>query len=324
MVAAFTEQVRSVAWRDATRRRVQERLGALGIRTLGPLLQRRVRPWSTQLTVETDIGRVWCKHDHPALGFESRLLAELARRSPGSVPEPLAIDADAGLLLTVEHGASLADRGATGTDTWTALVVAAARLQHELADHRAELLAAGLPDHDGAVVVDHFDDLVARLAETAPGHPAHLEPDEAARLRDARPAVADAVRRLADSPYPAAWNHGDLHPGNAHAAGDDVRLFDLADGQWANALEVLAVPRDWIARRRDVAWAPVRDAWSAEWGVRPPRGAEWRAMRTVHAVNRAVTWTSLLDGMTHEELLRWGGYAPGELRRVLRRTDAAG
>ncbi|GLI28746.1 hypothetical protein ARHIZOSPH14_29880 [Agromyces rhizosphaerae] len=313
----FSEHVSSPEWLAATEGRVRRMLREVGVRPTGPLERRRVRPWSTQLTIATDAGTVWCKQNHPAMAFEARVQAVLAELVADAVQAPLAIDAGRGLLLMTDHGPSVAERGQVTTDVWARLVGEAARLQRSLVGRRTDLVGAGVPDRS-IRVEDRFEDLVELLAGLPAPHPARLVDADASRLRAAGPAVADAVRVLADSPYPSAWNHGDLHPGNAFPLADGVRLFDLADGQWANALEVLAVPHDWIDRQPDLAWEPVRDAWAAAWGLRPPTAEEWRSMRIVHAVNRTGTWTGVIDDMTEPELRRWAHYAADELLGVLR------
>ncbi|GEM_PF-2714164 len=320
MATPFSEQVSSPEWLATTDGRVRRMLREVGVRPTGPLERRRVRPWSTQLTIATSAGVVWCKQNHPSMAFEAHAQAVLAELAPGTVPAPLAIDQVRGLLLTADHGASVADRGTLTNGAWTGLVAEAGRLQSALAERRAELVGAGVPDRS-IRVPERFAALTDLLADLPESHPARLEEADASRLRAALPAVVEAVGVLADSPYPTAWNHGDLHPGNATPAGDGYRLFDLADGQWANALEVLAVPHDWIDRRPDLAWEPVLDSWAAAWGLRTPTDDEWRSMRVVHAVNRTGTWTGVLDSMTDAELQRWAHYARDELLGVLRHAE---
>ncbi|BDZ63131.1 hypothetical protein [Agromyces mangrovi Wang et al. 2018] len=322
MATPFSERVSSPEWLAATEGRVLRMLREVGVRATGPLERRRVRPWSTQLTITTDAGLVWCKQNHLPMAFEAHMQEVLAQHAPGSVQAPLAVDAAHGLLLTIDHGPSVAERGTVTTDVWIGLVSEAAHVQHSLVQQRGELLGTGMPDRS-IRVDERFDELVDLLAGLPKSHAARLDEVEASRLRAARRAVADAVDVLADSPYPAAWNHGDLHPGNAYPDGDGYRLFDLADGQWANALEVLAVPHDWIDRRPDLSWEPVLDAWAAAWGLRRPTAEEWRAMRIVHAVNRTCTWADVLGTMTDAELHRWAHHAPDELLGVLRHTERA-
>src|SRR5690606_8546535 len=113
-----------------------------------------------QLTIPTDRGTVWFKATCPSMSFEPALQETMARLVPGAVKEPLAIDAEQGWMLTLDHGPTLGDlRGSTVQD-WRLALEAAARTQRILAGHRDELLATGLPDGGPETVVDRFDRLM--------------------------------------------------------------------------------------------------------------------------------------------------------------------
>jgi hypothetical protein len=317
-VLPFSVEVTSPSWRSSAEEWSVRRLAEHGIRVVGAVAQPRVRPWSTQLTFETDAGLVWFKADSPGLAFEPGLQQRISELSPGIVQVPLAVDTGRGWMLTVDHGPSLSDLEPPTPAEWGGLLADAARAQRRLAPHREALLATGLPDCAPATVPERFDELRAVLRRYPPEHPGHLSADGDARLAAARHAVVEACDVLAASLFPATWNHGDLHVHNAYRDGDALRFFDLGDGQWAHALEVLAVPLVWM-RAQGLSAGEIRDAldaYFAEWGA-TASSAEMAAMRVVHAVNRSRTWWIWLDGTTADELERFAREPEEHLMSVI-------
>lgn len=317
MSSSFSERVSSAQWRAEAEEWIAAVLEHRGRRITAPILQPRVRPWSTQLTIETDAGRVWFKANQPAFGFEPALQAVMARLVPGSVQEPLAVDRERHWMLTEEHGPPMADTDPPTAAEWIGLVREAARIQRVLVSERETLLDTGLPDCSPETVLERFDSLRAVLRSYDPGHPGHLDPETDARLGSAREELARACAELSASPLPSTWNHGDLHPYNAYRDSGEVRLFDLGDGQWAHASEVLAVPFDWM-RRQGLGGViePATAAYLDEWRV-PPAALAPRATRIVHAVNRAQTWWAWLDDTSPDELERFGREPEEHLSSIL-------
>jgi hypothetical protein len=321
MSTPFSLRVAEPSWLADVAAWVRRHAETAGVHVVGPVEQTRIRPWSTQVVVPTDVGRWWFKACCRAAGFEPGIHAVLADLAPGGVAAPLAVDADRGWLLTADQGATLHDRGEPTVGDWARLVAENARLQATVAGHRDALVGAGLPDCSPGTVVDRFDRLVSMYSELPDRHPAHVAPELAARLRSARPRVVDAADCLAASRLPNTWQHGDLHPGNAFVAGttdEMVRLFDFGDSQWAHALEALVVPHGWITSSSQIPWPPVLAACAQAWGVDPDELADqWWAASTTHAVNRSLTWWGCLAEATAAEWEQWGQGPINHLSRVL-------
>ncbi|MEO8095713.1 MAG: phosphotransferase, partial [Pseudolysinimonas sp.] len=265
MSRPFSELVADESWRREAEAWTAEQLGREGRRITGPVEQPRIRPWSTQLIVPTDAGRVWFKANCPGNAFEARLQEVLAELVPDDVDPPLAIDLARGWMLTADHGPSLGDdREATEAD-WVAVATETARVQRALVDQKASLLAAGLPDYAPPSVPERLDRLIERLSDLPPDRPSHVTAELARKLDRVRPVVAEASEQLERSSIPTTFQHGDIHPRNMWAAGDRLRLFDFGDAQWAFALEALCVPFGWIADQNVVSWTRVRDAYREHW-----------------------------------------------------------
>ena len=195
-----------------------------------------------------------------------------------------------------------------------------ADIQQAIASHRDAVLATGVQDCSPATVPARFDALVERLAELHPDHPSHVDADLRADLLAVRPRLVDVCAQIAASPLPDTVQHGDLHPGNVFVVGDDLRLFDFGDVQWAPAVEVLSVPYGVMAEENRWPWRPVLDAYVERWrDVVDARSlnAMWEATAFTQPVNRAQTWWGALAGATDAELKDWGIAPRHHLRRVL-------
>lgn len=317
MDQAFSQEVTSPGWLDEAHAWVHARAEEAGHALAGPIEQRRVRPWSTQLVVPTDRGRLWFKANCTSMAFEPALHDLLARVAPDQVAAPLAVDAERGWMLTTDHGSTLGDAREPTLADWRGVLVATARLQRRLAPHRDDVLATGVPDCAPSTVPARLDALVEVMRSLPADHPSHLDADRAGALLARRPALVEATARLASASVPVTVQHGDVHPWNAFA---DLRVFDFGDLQWAHALEVLAVPYGWITSRTSLVWDDLLATYEEMWSdVASPRDLAELAAATAftHPVNRALTWWDCLAGATDEEWAEWGDAPRHHLLRVL-------
>jgi len=308
-VEPFSEVVSSAAWRSKAERWIRERVSDAGATVVGEIIQPRVRPWSTQLVVPTDAGRLWFKANCPALAFEPALHATLARLERDEVDEPFAVDAERGWIVTHDRGSTLAESRESTLADWEALLRTAARMQRRLADHSADMRFTGIPDCSPHTVVSRYDVMTDRLAALPSNHPSHLSTDEAGRLRAGREVVVDAVAVLLDSRLPVSLQHGDLHPSNVFVVDDGLRLFDFGDAQLAHALEILAVPWGWITQRTSLAWLEVVAAYASVWADVASAAEierELPSAMVTQVVNRSSTWWGSLAEATDAELVEWG------------------
>jgi hypothetical protein len=301
--------VSSATWRAEAETWVRDRVADAGGCVVGPVVQPRIRLWSTQLVAETDMGRVWFKANCPALAFEAAVHAALARLEPDEVDEPLGVDRR-GWILTRDRGTTLGDSHSPTLEDWQAVVRLAAGMQRRLASRGAELLAAGLRDCAPQTVPARFQELIESMAALPREHPSHLDTAAVGRLQGARALVGDAVGILMDSAMPtASFQHGDLHPSNVFAVGAGLRIFDFGDAQWSHPLGTLAVPWGWIDRHSTVPWRPVVEAYASGWqDVIDPEDLVrlLPSAMVTHVVNRAFTWWDMIVGATADELVEWG------------------
>ncbi|MEV0893896.1 phosphotransferase [Promicromonospora sp. NPDC050262] len=316
---AFSAVVTGDAWRAEAESWVADVVARRG-HEVTSVAQPRVRPWSTQLAVETTGGRLWFKAGCAAMTFEPGLQTLLARLVPHEVDGPVAAAPDRGWMLTVDRGSTLADSHEPVLDDWVSVLRTWARLQRHVAQHADEAQDTGLPDRAPQGTADRFGAMLDRLATLPPGHPARLADDVAARLREAYPVVERASGTLGAGPFPTSLQHGDLHPGNVFVVDGDLRVFDFGDAQWAHPLETLMVPRAVVEHDGQVPWEPVQAAFLAEWDVPLDAGALdelLRAAAVTHAVNRSSSWWDALGEASDAEWADWGEAPARHLARVL-------
>lgn len=315
----FSERVAGPDWRRETEQWIIARLEQRGHRLTGAIEQPRIRPWSTQMVVTTDAGRLWFKANCASMAFEPLLHAELARLVPASVDEPYAIDAGRGWMLTVDRGTTLGESHEPTLADWRAVLAEAASVQRIAADHRDQIHSTGLPDCSPATVVDRFDRILQMYVTLPEEHPAHVSPELASRLRGARPAIVDACDLLVASTLPTTWQHGDIHPWNVFAVGTgSLRIFDFGDAQWSHAAEILSVPHGWITSQAGLRWDDVVEAYCEVWGLeRHDLSAQWDAVCLTQPINRAMTWWACLDEASAVEWVEWGDAPSRHLSRVL-------
>lgn len=309
MDQSWSEYVGTQEWRREAELWIHDVLGQREARVTGPIEHPRIRPWSTQMIVPTDRGKVWFKANCPAFAFEPALQQTLARLIPHEVDAPIGIDVDRGWMLTEDHGLSLGELEPPTLADWQAVVSTLAQVQRELLGHRADLFDARLPDCSPATVPDRFDRLVERLMQLRPDHPSYVDAALARRLEQQRPRVVDAVQRLDASPIPSTFQHGDAHPHNAFADGDRIKVFDFGDSMWSFALESMSVPFGMIAASDELDWEPIAHTYREHWtDLVTPREYEslWQACGLTHAVNRSATWWQALQGASVREWVEWG------------------
>ena len=77
------------------------------------------------------------------------------------------------------------------------------------------------------------------------------------------------------------------------------------------------MPYDWIEQQDGLDWADVLGGYLDAWGIETVTEEDWRDMRVVRAVNRALTWAAWLDLTSADELAQYGGEPEEHLLSVL-------
>ncbi len=246
-----SERWQTDSWRREATRWIDESLERRGL-TRVPVTPRqpRVRPWSTQLVVDTSAGRAWFKACSPSTSPEPAIYRVLTGVAPDRVPEIWASDEERGWLLMPDQGALL--RAVADAETivglWSGVLRRYARLQRASIDVVDDLVGGGVPRWDPQSLVTHWLE----------GRGAHVPETE-------RP-LREAAARLADSGLPETIQHNDLHAGNVFcadgspAAIHDARFFDWGDAYVGNPLCSLMIALQGPSYHFGLPDDPERDA----------------------------------------------------------------
>lgn len=280
-------------------------LAEAGAHVTGPLVQARVRFWSTVLHVETTAGRVWVKENAPSQAFEAALVETVAGIVPGLTAPLLAVDDDRGWFATADLGVPLwHDDTPPPVEDWVAVVEGYAVAQRTLAGHADVVLAAGVPpfpeapDAVVAWVTDRVDGLRALPAQDR----RRPTDTEVALVDEGLGRIHEAAAALVASGMPSTLQHNDLHLGNAfRRPGGGMTYIDLGDAVWAHPLTALRIPT-WIMRGRfglaedgpevrravDAGLEPWTDRWD-----RDALAALLPAADRISCLHRAESWARL-------------------------------
>jgi Phosphotransferase enzyme family len=265
-------------------------------------------PWATVHRVQLD-GRVaWFKACKPLQAFEPRLTAVLSERWPDRVPEVIAHEDGAWLLLG-DAGTPIGtfDPHVNPPEAWEAVLPPYAELQRGEIAHVAEHLAGGVPDLRTEILPLRYDELLARDLP--------LEPDEIARLRRFAPRFAELCADLASSGIPDSIQHDDLHQGNVYDHDGRLRVLDWGDSSishpFVSLFETFRHLRrpDWCERLRDVYLEP--------WGSGLVDTFDL-ALR-VGTIAHSIAWLRQYDSLPDELRPTFG--IEGMLRLAVAQTD---
>lgn len=328
---------KSPDWRAAAEEWVLASMASADIRQTGPIAQPRVRFWSTQLTVETDAGRLWFKANNPSQTFEARLVHELSSIVPEYVVPPLAIDAERGWMLSLDQGETLYGEGRNDRAAWARMVADFVDVQQRLVDHEQRLLDSGLAAFDPRHAPDFLERLLTTTTALPAEDPRRVDAELAAQVTARLDLIVGAAQRLADGPVPYSLEHNDLHNNNAFgpsdaSSGSSCRFFDFGDAVWAHPFTSLAVPLERMCAEWEV---PVdhpdvryvvdayRDAWDVE-TISTEEAAELiRVALPFGEIHRLRTWELVLPYADDAALADFGGAVPGWLSRVVDQVDRA-
>jgi Phosphotransferase enzyme family len=232
----------TAAWRDRALAWADDHLAAAGLARDGPVTQPHLRPWATVLRIPTAGGPVWLKACSPGTAAEVGLYEVLARTAPDRILVPLATDTSRRWLLLPDGGTVLGERleGEALADALAASLVAYGRMQHDLAPHVEDMLAAGVADMRPAALPARFEEALDATAATA-------DPARHRAVAALRPRVAEWCERLGASPAPASIDHNDLHPWNVLGEPGAPRFYDWGDAVVAHSFAAMLVPLGFVA-----------------------------------------------------------------------------
>jgi hypothetical protein len=177
---------------------------------------------SVVLSAASPTGRAFLKCSGDRFRHEGRVTQALADRSPGYLPDVLAIEPDRGWMLMRDLDAPLL--GDQPESTWALGLDALAGLQQMWLGRSDELLAAGAEPRP----LSQLADWVQGTALDA-GLMGRFAPEVHDAWLAAAPAMADACLTLDRTGPGPSLVHGDFHPWNVAAGHAGTRIFDWTD-----------------------------------------------------------------------------------------------
>ena len=250
----------------------------------GPIEELHRRAWSAMLRVPTAEGSVYFKASAPAHAHEAGLTEALARWCPECTVVLLAVDTGRSWMLMRDAGEmlrSVLEREPT-FERIELLFARYAELQLELAPHRDELLALGVPDRRLAHVVE----LAAEL------------PVDSGLVRD-------LVTTVESYGLPETLVHEEVHPGNVLVRNGENVFVDWADSSVGHPYFGIVIALRSIADLFELEpGAPelerLVDAYLEPWTAIAPRNALRALLPTAYRLgmlNRALSWLETVRGL---------------------------
>ncbi|MFG2348677.1 phosphotransferase [Streptomyces phaeochromogenes] len=319
-------------WNDVWQAQATEWIGhvadKLGLALTGPPVLAHVRPWSAVLKVSTAHGLLWFKANGPGAAHEARVVSVLHGVAPARVTEPVSIDETTGWFLARSAGTPLPDAPTLEDDLsrWETILGEYAALQHALAAHSEELIAAGAPDMRPESLADTFASVLDDPHGLWIDEPGGLTREEYEGLLALRSSTRAWCDELAGLGIPSTVQHDDLHAGNVFAGADGYMFIDWADACVSHPFGSLLHPEREMAARWGLApngpeLHRLRLAYFGPWAATYDPAALQRARRLALSVTclvRALAWRRALDGVERSALKEY--YArpePRWLRKLL-------
>ncbi len=194
------------AWLDAS-------IAEAGLQPTGPVEVVEQWPLSSVLRRPTDGGHVYMKAVFSLFRHEPVLTQALGAEHPTLVPEVLAVDVTRGWMLMRElPGTQVGD---LEVERWCDALRPIGVIHREWAGRADELFALGAHDRT-------LHALATEIGAAFEGIGLAIDDRTVSRLER-------ACRDLGSGPLRETLVHGDLHPWNVMADGDDMRIFDWSD-----------------------------------------------------------------------------------------------
>ncbi len=308
-------------WRSQAEQWIQLVLESFSVRQTGPIEQPRIRFWSTQLTVPTDLGTLWFKENNPGRLAEASVVAALAELAPEHVVKPLAVEPSRGWMITPDHGATLSSLKSDDYQLWSRVMTDFADLQKAVLPHADRLIAAGLVNMNPEVAANFVENQLLLHTGLPPQHPLYLSSQDADHVLSQLPRIRSAVEVLRGLGVPLSLDHNDLHPRNAFLPGsstEPLRFFDFADAYWAHPFSSMLVPittmcEQWRTTPADPRIRLVAVAYLEQWTDYAPLAELQAALDSALYLARVHRYGAWLRLLVYADDASMSTYGPGAL-----------
>ena len=210
---------------------IQAETATRSIRITGEIEQPHLYPWSTVLHVPTSEGKLFFKATAAETIYEAALTQKLASWFPDCMPELVAVDVTRGWMLMRDGGEQLrlSIRPRKDITPWEPVIRRYAEVQVGLAEHNAQILSLGIPDHRLEKLPSLYRDILTRVESLLIDQEKGLASSEVAHLRDLAPRFDQICSELAQFGIPETLNQCDFHDGNVLVKEGHITFFDWGD-----------------------------------------------------------------------------------------------
>ena len=333
-MAASNEQAlwTSATWLEEVHAWIQSSLNGQGHQLTGSLEEPLIRPWSAMIRVPTTNGICYFKATAAAFSHEPALTQALARWYPADIVPLVAVEPARGWLLMDDSSPTLRSllQEELTLSHWRQIFLRYAKIQLELSQRQAELLALGVPDRRLAQLPAQYAALLNDLAMLRIEQSEGLTTEEYEQLCTLKPDFADLCARLAAYGIPETLHHDDFHDANIFVRAGRYRLTDWAESCVSHPFFTLVVGLRGIAYRFDLAndspeLAQLRalylDAWRP-YGDLPTLLAASQLAECIGTVCRALTWHSAMVDLSEPLKTEYGEAVPRWLKQFLNAQTA--
>jgi Phosphotransferase enzyme family len=270
---------------------------------------------SVVLSAASPTGRAFLKCSGDRFRHEGRVTQALADRSPGYLPDVLAIEPDRGWMLMGDLDAPLL--GDQPESAWALGLDALAALQQMWLGRSDELLAAGAEPRP----LSQLAEWVRGTALDA-GLMGRFAPEVHDAWLAAAPAMADACLTLDRIGPGPSLVHGDFHPWNVAAGHAGTRIFDWTDAAVGHPFLDLVtyIMRTGDPARRGQLLQRYLGLWSRHLSSHDLQAAGQLAL-VVGALYQAYNYWELIPTVMPEDLAQLRDGDVQWLRRALDRLD---
>lgn len=297
-----------------------------GYQLNGEITSTHVRAWSGVATVPTTKGKLYFKAALPALIYEVRLTETLYQWG-FPVPTVVAANGEDGWLLIEDSGQALRSLiKAEGTlDRWHTAVAQYAQMQIALLDRVDALLAMGIFDRRLSQLPTSFAELLTDTDALLIDQKDGLTTAEYVQLQQLVPEFERLCQRLAAFGIPETLHHDDFHDNNIFVRDEQYIFADWGEACVAHpffsmiivlriAAYILKLDDD------DPALDDLLNSYLMQWqayGTLKTLRTAFDLAQIIGAVNRALTWHTLLSFMDAEERAEEADAVPGWLQEFL-------
>ncbi len=317
------------AWQKEAHEWIRSEAKHNSIQLSGAIEQNHAYAWSTVMRIPTKAGTLFFKATAAETVYESALTKMLAGWYPDAMPELLAVDTVRGWMLMRDGGEQLraSIRPTQDIAPWSPVITRYAELQIALAEHIADILALGIPDHRPAALPALYTQLLADEASLLIDQEKGLTSAEFEQLKNRTPRFQQICADLTAFGIPESLNHGDFHDGNVLLKNGRITFFDWGDASVTHpfvSLRTFFVSIEIALKLDDYAFTPEMsqlldrylEAWQA-YGQKEALMSAYRLSKPVASIVTALKWhqtISRLDGALREQ---YAGIVPELFREFL-------